>query len=65
MNKELSAPEVAQMLGVTTTSVYQMVERGDLVPSRIEVRGRQTRRFFREDHVEQLRQRRGGDVSGA
>lgn len=56
MDEELSVKEAADLLKVSHTAILKMVERGELVPSREEMRGQQHRRWFRRSDVEQVRQ---------
>lgn len=62
MEELLSIPETAERLGVSDTIVRRLVKRGDLAPARIEHIGQQTRRYFRASDVEELRQKRSGEV---
>lgn len=63
MDDELSMPEAAKLLGVTHTTITNMVKRGDLVIAREEVRGRQRRTFVRRESVEAFQRSLQGKVT--
>lgn len=57
----LSVPATAGKLGVSTTVVWRLVNRGELTPAKVEQRGKQTLRYFRSGDVETLRRKRTGE----
>jgi DNA-binding transcriptional MerR regulator len=52
---ELTVREAADLLGVTSTTIYNLVTEGRLVPSREEKKIRYVRRYFRREDVERVR----------
>lgn len=58
MEELLSWQAAARILGVSSPTLYKIVERKELTPARVQVLGSQKRRYFRRDEVEVLRDRR-------
>lgn len=52
---ELTVRQAADLLNVTTTTIYNLVAEGKLVPSRVEPKLKNVKRFFRRTDVERLR----------
>jgi DNA-binding transcriptional MerR regulator len=52
---ELTVRQAAELLNVTTTTIYNLVAEGRLVPSRVEPKVKNVKRFFRRADVEALR----------
>ena len=52
---ELTVRQAAELLGKTTTTIYDFVKEGRLVPIRIEPKAKNVKRFFRRADVEALR----------
>lgn len=59
----LSIPEAAKRLGVSETIVKRLLNRGELTPAKVELRGKQVRRWFRAVDVDWLRHRREGSTA--
>jgi hypothetical protein len=58
----LSMKEAAQVLGVSMTAFYTIVDqRHELKPADTKQLGQQRRRFFRRGDVEALRRKRAGE----
>lgn len=60
MEELISIPDAARRLGVSETIVRRLIQRGDLVPAKVQQIRQQTRRYVRAGDVEALRQQRGG-----
>ena len=56
----LSWKDTMQALGVSSPTLYAILERGELEPAKIQQIGKQQRKFFREGDVTELRRKREG-----
>ncbi len=50
-NGLLTFEQTRELLGVTRMTVYNMLHRNELIPTKIILLGKQQRRFFSKDHV--------------
>lgn len=56
----LSWKDTMQALGVSSPTLYAILERGELEPAKTQQIGKQQRKFFREGDVTALRRKREG-----
>ncbi len=62
LNDDLSIPEAMRELGVTHTTVQNMIKRGDLVVTREAELGSQKRVFVSRASVEEQKAKRSGQI---
>jgi excisionase family DNA binding protein len=57
----LSMQQAADALAVSRPTFYEMLERGEVVPTEVRQLGRQIRRYFRRSDIEALHRKRAGE----
>jgi hypothetical protein len=65
ITEEMSVPDAARQLGVTTPAIWKMIGARRLVVSRTAQLGKQQRTWVTTESVEQERRRREGETEGA
>jgi excisionase family DNA binding protein len=55
ISDELTVREAAELLGVTSTTIYDLVKAEKLIPSRVEQKIKKVKRYFHRADVERLR----------